>query len=265
MKTGRAVFKNAFKFCRRNELRIKITILLSKFEQKKSKEFWKEVKKFKGNTTVIRCIGSTSILQDTVKNFDRKFKEVLDNSERRTHSVGPDPMLRGTYFSFTPKDLDVALDRLNPGTGFDGVHTDQIKNAKRCYRNLICKFYNKLISRTYIPHSMLKEHIRPNVKNSAGNKNVSKNDRPVMNSSNFLKVIEYLLQPHLEKHLPTHENQFAYRPATGCIDGMTVLKETVMYYNSQRSDVYCAMLDLSKAYDKINTSLLCDKTRETNY
>ena len=36
-----------------------------------------------------------------------------------------------------------------------------------------------------------------------------------------------------------------------------------MYYNSQRSDVYSAKLDLSKAYNRINTSLFCDKMRET--
>ena len=36
-----------------------------------------------------------------------------------------------------------------------------------------------------------------------------------------------------------------------------------MYYNSQLSDVYCTMVDLSKAYDRIITSLICDKTRET--
>ena len=36
-----------------------------------------------------------------------------------------------------------------------------------------------------------------------------------------------------------------------------------MYYNSQRFDVYCAMVDLPKAYDRINTSLLCDKMRDT--
>ena len=84
-----------------------------------------------------------------------------------------------------------------------------------------------------------------------------------MNSFNFLKVIEYLFLPHLEKHLPIHENQFAYRPAPGCIDCITVLKESLMYYNSKRSDVYCAMVDLSRTYDKINTRLLCDKIRET--
>ena len=130
--------------------------------------------------------------------------------------------------------------------------------------NLLRKFYNKLISHTYIPHSMLKGHIRPTVKNSSGNKTDSKNYRPVMNSSNFLKVIEYLLLPHLEKHLLIHKNRFAYRPATGCIDAITVLKETVIYYKSQRSMIYCAVVDLSKVYDKISTSLLCDKIRETD-
>ena len=86
------------------------------------------------------------------------------------------------------------------------------------------KFYNKLISHTYVPHSMLKGHIRPTVKKTALEINWFENYRPVMNSSNFLEVIEYLLLSLLEKHLLIHENQFAYRPATGCIDAITVLK-----------------------------------------
>ena len=84
-----------------------------------------------------------------------------------------------------------------------------------------------------------------------------------MNSFYFLKVLEYLLLPHLERHLPVHENQFAYQTVTGCIDAITVEKDRVMYYNAKGSDVYCAMLDLSKVYDRINTSLLFDKMRET--
>ena len=70
--------------------------------------------------------------------------------------------------------------------------------------------------------------------------------------------------PHREKHLPVNLNQFACRPAAGCIDAITVLKETVTYCNSKPSDVYCAMVDISKACDRINTGLLCDKMRETD-
>ena len=108
-------------------------------------------------------------------------------------SIATDPMLPGTKFPFSLKDFDFANDRLNPGTGYDSVHTSHIKNLKRCCRNLLCKFSNKLMSHTYIPRCMLKRDIRPTVKNSSGNKTDSKNHKPEMNSSNFLKALEYLL------------------------------------------------------------------------
>ena len=172
------------------------------------------MRKINGNTTVSWCLDGSSILQDTVKNFDLNYKDELDTSEHQTHSVANDPMLRGTNFSLSLKNLDVTLDRLNPNTGFDSVHTTHIKNSKRCYRIFLCKFCKKLFSHTYNPHSLRTGHIRPTVKKISGNKTDSKKYRPVMNSSNFLKVLEYLLFPHLEKQLPVHENQIAYRPAT---------------------------------------------------
>ena len=63
---------------------------------------------------------------------------------------------------------------------------------------------------------------------------------------------------HLEKDLPVHQNRFI------CIDAIAVSKETVIYYNLKRSHVCCAMIDLSKAYDRINTSLLSEKMREAD-
>ena len=55
---------------------------------------------------------------------------MLDNSECQAHSVATDPMLCETNVTFSLKDLDVALDRLNLGTGFDSVHTSHIKTLK---------------------------------------------------------------------------------------------------------------------------------------
>ena len=49
-----------------------------------------------------------------------------------------------------------------------------------------------------------------------------------MNSSNFPNVLQYLLLSHLEKHLPVHQNHFAYLPATGynCLKKMQKNKTT---------------------------------------
>ena len=70
-------------------------------QQKSTKEFWKEGRKINENTTVSQCIDGTSILRDTVKNFDQKYKEMLENSKCQAHSVATDPMLRGTNFYFS--------------------------------------------------------------------------------------------------------------------------------------------------------------------
>ena len=149
---------------------------------------------------------------------------MLDNRKCQTNSAATNPILRRTDFSFSLKDLEVAIERLHQGTGFDSVHTSHIKSSKLCYLNLLCKFLDKLVSRTYISHSMVKGHTHLTVKTSSVNKIDSKNYRPVMNSSNFLKVIEYILLPHLGKDLPIDQNQFAHRPTTGCVEAFTVIK-----------------------------------------
>ena len=45
---------------------------------------------------------------------------------------------------------------------------------------------------------------------------------------------------------------------------MTGLIETEMYYKSKHSDVYSTMVDLSKADDRVNNSLLGEKIREAD-
>ena len=39
------------------------------------------------------------------------------------------------------------------------------------------------------------------------------------------------------------------------------MKQTVAHYNWEHTDVYCAIVDLSKAQDKIIISSLCDKLK----
>ena len=71
---------------------------------------------------------------------------------------------------------------------------------------------------------MLKGRIRPTVKSPSGTKTDSQIYRPLIKSSNFLNVLEYLLLPHLENNLKLDQRQFAYRNTTGCLDAITLLK-----------------------------------------
>ena len=125
----------------------------------------------------------------------------------------------------------------------------------------LCRLMNKFVSRGFLTYSMFPGKIRPNVKNSAGNKSSSSVYRPVMNSSNILEKFEYLILPYLENYLNLSHDQIACKSSTGCLIAITLLKETVSHYNQRHSDVFCAMIDLSQAYDRININTHCTKLK----
>ena len=90
------------------------------------------------------------------------------------------------------------------------------------------------------------------------------NYRPVMNSSMFLKLFEYLIMPFLQKSLKLSNCQFGFRQNTSCISAISVVKETIMRYNAENSNVHAALIDCSKAFDKINVNILFDLLEKTD-
>ena len=202
-------------------------------------------------------------MKDVVEIFDEKCNKILNDNECQSSSFANDPESGLDPVMFSLNDLDIAINKFNQGKGFDHVHSLHFKHVKSSFRNLLCNFINKILPHTYIPTAMLKGRIRRTVKFSSGTETNSQNCTPELISSNFLKVLKYLLLPHLEKKHKMNQRQFAYRNATGCLDAIILLKETVVHYNRKHTDVYCAMFDLSKAYIRINISSLCDKIKAT--
>ena len=141
---------------------------------------------------------------------------------------------------------------LNNGMGWDGIHSNHLKFSGSIFRNLVCKIFNKFVSHKYMPRSMLGGEIRPVLKGGCLSKTDSSNFRAVMNSSNNLKTFEYCLSPFLSNHLKLNNLQFGFRNKTGCTSAIALLKETINFYTKENTNVHCAMIDISKAFDKIN-------------
>ena len=106
--------------------------------------------------------------------------------------------------------------------------------------------------------------IRPIIKNKRADKNDPASYRPIMNSSNLYKILEYCLIPIFEKYLKIDGRQFSFQKGVGCLSAASLLKENILNYNFKHSDVHCAQIDFSKAFDKINLYIFLLKLIESN-
>ena len=196
--------------------------------------------------------------------FSKIFNDSTCSNSHVFNNDNPD----GNYNNFTQfislDDINHAFHKINYGLGWDKVHTFHLKYSGLIFRNLIAKIYNKFLSHNYVPLKYLKGQIKPVIKNTGLGKTNSTNYRPIMNSPNFLKIFEICLSPYLERHLVLNKRQFGFRPKTSCQSAHVMLKEIINKYTSQRSNVHCAMIDLSKAFDKVNHSLLIKLMAETS-
>ena len=92
--------------------------------------------------------------------------------------------------------------------------------------------------------------------------NCSDNYREVMISSNFFKVIEYILLPILNKSISISPHQLGYQQQSSTILANVLLKETE--YIAAKSSVFSCFIDLSKAFERVNHAMLIDKLKCKN-
>ena len=267
MKRSRKLFKNALNYCKQNEMKIRKENLLKKFLNGNKNCFWKDVSKLKGTSrNKVSLIDGKNEMKDIVSIFDNKYKRILDNPYCQTNShsnaqnLGPP--------TFTPlignTDIISAISNLNTGVGWDGFHSNHFKFSGKVFKNLLSKFINRLISHSYVPKNMSHGEIRPVLKGNTLDKNDSTNYRPVMNSCMMLKILEYCLLPIMTSSLRLSNLQFGYRKNVGCLTAVSIVKETIYKYNLEKTNVHCAKVDLSKAFDCVNFKILFDKLCKTS-
>jgi len=78
------------------------------------------------------------------------------------------------------------------------------------------------------------------------------------------KIFEYCLLDKFQFFLKSSDQQFGFKPGISCSQAIYVMTKTVKYYTDRGSNVHICALDLSKAFDKIDPSLLFTKPINRN-
>ena len=267
MKVTRSRFKSALRYCRANEREIKKRFLAQDFTERSKQKFWKRVKQMvPKKTNVQSCIDGLTNENDIAEMFSKNYRLILDDSDSQAYSNEgfsdnvPDTENSRIYFQM---NIDEAISKLNSVIGWDNIYSCHLKYAGDSFRSLLARLFASFLRHNYLPETMLNGQIKPFLKDNKISKALSSNYRPIMSSSVMLKTFEYSLLPCLEKSIDLNPRQFGFRKQSSCLTAITVVKETILKYNSAGSNVHVASIDLSKAFDKVSHNLLYEKLCNT--
>ena len=260
MKMTRKSLKNALDYCKNHENEIRNENFLHAFQSGNSKLFWKEVKKRRGliNVSSDKINGKTDPF-DIAEDFRGKFSLVsgsVPSIAIQDTSVPNNPISCNFISLSTVKS---AISKLKTSLGFDGLHSNHLKNLNEKSLYLLRNFIRACLNHCFIPPSLLKGTITPIPKNRTGNLEALDNYREIMISNVFYKFFEYCLLPILQNLIPLSSHQFAYRENCSTILATCIFKECVEKYLKEKSNVYSAFLDMSRAFERVNHQLLINK------
>ena len=110
---------------------------------------------------------------------------------------------------------------------------------------------------------MLSGVIKPSIKDKSGNIKCSNNYREVMISTNFFKIVEYMMLPFIKK-INLSPYQFAYRSDSSTILANAILREILNSDIVSDCTIYSCLLDLSKAFERVDHAKLLTKLQENH-
>ena len=95
------------------------------------------------------CVDGHSNQHDIVENFISKHRTILDSSGSQSNLVLIVPALNNNTITISARDVDNANKRLKSAIGHDDIHSKLLINSGLCFRNLVYKLMNKLLSHSF--------------------------------------------------------------------------------------------------------------------
>lgn len=158
--------------------------------------------------------------------------------------------------------IEDIIKSLNPvGGGIDKISTNIIlRTYKSCLHHLTY-FFNLCLQTATFPDRLKIALVVPIFK--SGEKNKFTNYRPISLLPVFSKILEKLLQVNLISFLETNnilsDYQFGFRKKRGTYMPLTLIVEEVTKTLENNGKVLGLFLDLKKAFDTVNISILINK------
>ena len=274
MRSARAKYHRQVKCIKSNQTELRNQKLAESISSGDNKNFWKEIKRIKGTRSRMASkIDDVTGDEAITKVFSDKFKELynctsynrceMSKLHERTCDEIMDKCLNSTcgchYSNVTVTDVKEGLNKLKSGKkdGIYNLFTDHLIHGPHRLLVLLSLLYSFILSHGHCPSDMLFGVMCPIPKVKGTNK--SDNFRAITLCSVFVKLFDSIILDKCVKLLSTSDLQYRFKSSSSTGSCTFVVQEVVSFYNEHGSNIYCTLLDASKAFDRINFCILFTK------
>jgi len=263
-------YKNMLSRERRAETQSYTNDLHDALISKTGTSFWKcwrskFEKKNKSSQVIDGLADDTQIAEAFAEHFRKTCTSVNEGQsdrlrsmfrERRHDYVGS-PFL--DEYMFDVELVDTILSQMKRGkaAGLDELTIEHLVNSHPVLVVILSKFFNLIVSAAYIPYGFRLSYTVPIPKEEPSHKgNSVDNYRAISISPIISKIFEHSILSRYSKFLGTNSNQFGFKKGSGCDHAIYSVRKVVEHFVAGGSTVNVCLLDLSKAFDKMDHSAL---------
>ncbi len=162
--------------------------------------------------------------------------------------------MRNEIYKVNVHDVIKAVYKLKHGKfdGEEGLNSEYIINGPHLLTVLLTCVFNCMLVHGVTPDSMLAGTMVPIPKGNRSILTCSDNCRAITRSSIVGKVFDWVVLIKEHSALSSSNLQFGFNEHVSTTKCTFVMLEIISYYNASRSNVYCVLLDATKAFDRIN-------------
>ena len=266
----RSKYHKSVKYIKTHKDKLRSEQMANTIVKNKSRDFWKEVKSFKGKRTQLPYTIDGATGDAPIANvFATKFQQVFNsvgydeqelNDIQRNINNGVMEMSDAVieYSLVKPSDIENIIKSLKAGKS-DGngcMYSDHFKHGTEKLFTYIALLFNCMLIHNVSPHDMLTGTIVPIPKGKRLDLSMTDNFRGICLQSMLCKILDIFML-NKEKHiLGTSHAQFGFKEDHSSTVATSIVTESIDYFQSKGGNVYVLALDATKAFDRVDFSQL---------
>lgn len=262
-KSSRRKYHYAIRAHKNRDKQLRMANLAENIANNDSRNLWKEIKKIKGHSKVCppNIDGSTDPKE--INNiFKSKYETLYNSAASNLDTIYKfiDCELNdgSRYFineSNVSRDLiDQAIHHLkrDKSDGDKGVWSTLVVETPASWRSVVAKLIQSMIKHGHYASELLTSTIISLPKDIQGSAVCnSENYRGIALMSCINKIVDWVLLLKYPDCFRTSDQQFAFKRGHSTSMCTLALKEVANYYLNRKGNVFCSMLDASKAFDGV--------------